>query len=71
MDYYIFEQEIIFILIKGWKVQNRNFRKQSTVIKAVKETLTAQWTPKTMLKLQIHILFFRKVSHVYLKSSNF
>ena len=28
MDYYLFEQEIIFILSRVENVQNRNFRKQ-------------------------------------------
>ena len=40
MDYYIFEQEIIYILPTAENVQNRNFWKQQTVIKVVKETLT-------------------------------
>ena len=35
IDYYIFEQEIIFILSRANNVQNRNFWKQETVIKAL------------------------------------
>ena len=42
-----------------------------SIIKAVKETLTIKWAPKTMLKHKIRILFCGKISHVYLKSSNF
>ena len=41
MDYYIFKQEIIFILSRAENVQNSNFAvisKFLTVIKGVKET---------------------------------
>ena len=29
MDYYIFDQEIIYILLRAEKMQNRNFLRQS------------------------------------------
>ena len=58
-----------FYLIKSWKRAKQKLLKTVGSNQSNKKTLTIKWTPKTMVKHKVCILFFRKISHVYLKSS--
>ena len=61
MDYYIFEEDIIFILSRAESMQNRTFWKQYTVIKAVTETFTVYTAQKMKFSIKY---FFSKCDQV-------